>query len=134
MRRVRCVSPHGGAHHGIRADNELPAQEGYQGALIVPPNEGGWVDNAVLGRVAVGDEVDAPEPPEFICDGFHFVNEGGGPDICAGGGGCWCGGSHHGNVTVTAGGPVSGPGGGGGGAAFTGTSGTLADLLRKGDI
>jgi len=71
MRRVRCVSPHGGAHNGLRADNELPAPPGYQGPLKLPPNEGGWVWNAVLGHVAVGSEADAPD--DFTCDGFHFV-------------------------------------------------------------
>lgn len=97
MRRVRCVSPQGGAPHGIRADNEEPAPPGYQGALKLPPNEGGWVSNAVLGTVAVGDEVDAPEPPEFIADGFHFVDAAAGAgDVCqAPGPGCWCGGAHH---------------------------------------
>jgi hypothetical protein len=46
-----------------------------------------------LGRhVAVGDEADAPDAPEFICDGFHFVNADGGPDLCAAAGdACWCG-------------------------------------------
>ncbi len=97
MRRVRCVSPHGGAHHGLRADNELPAPPGYTGALTLPPAEGGWVWNAVLGHVAVGDELDAPEPPGFIADGFHFVDAATGKgDRCqAPGDGCWCGGAHH---------------------------------------
>lgn len=97
MRRVRCVSPRGGAHHGIRADNELPAHEGYGGALLVPPHEGGYVDNAVLGRVAFGDELDAPEPPEFIADGCNFVDAatGRGDECQDPGDGCWCGGAHH---------------------------------------
>src|SRR6185437_11804480 len=97
MRRVRCVSPHGGAHHGQRADNELPAAPGYQGALRLPPNEGGWVVNPVLGYVAVGDEVDAPEAPEFIADGFHFVDAASGKgDACeAAGAACWCGQHRH---------------------------------------
>lgn len=124
MRRVRCVSPHGGAHHGIRADNELPAHPGYEGPLKLPPNEGGWVDNAVLGTVAVGDEVDAPEPPEFIADGFHFVNAATGTgDVCqAPGRGCWCGGPHHDPASPP---PPPPP-------PPSGTGGTLADLL-KGD-
>lgn len=93
MRRVRCVSPHGGAHHGLRADNELAAQPGYTGRLLLEPNEGGWVANAVLGHVAVGSEVDAPDPPEFIADGFHFVDaDTGAADVCtAAGDRCWCG-------------------------------------------
>jgi hypothetical protein len=72
MRRVRCVSPHGGAHNGLRADNEQPAPPGYAGRLMLPPNEGGWVWNATLGHVAVGDEADAPD--DFICDNFHFTD------------------------------------------------------------
>lgn len=93
MRRVRCVSPHGGAHHGLRADNEMPAREGYTGPLLLQPNEGGWVWNPLLGHVAVGDEADAPEAPEFICDGFHFVGAATGQgDVCAAAGdACWCG-------------------------------------------
>ena len=74
MRRVRCVSPHGGAHHGLRADNGGPAPEGYTGALQLDPNPGGWVYNTVLGHVAVGSEVDAPD--DFTCDGFHFEDAG----------------------------------------------------------
>lgn len=74
MRRVRCVSPHGGARHGLRADNGEPAPEGFTGALQLDPNEGGWVYNTVLGHVAVGSEVDAPD--DFIADGFHFKDAG----------------------------------------------------------
>lgn len=98
MRTVRCVSPHGGAHHGLRADNEQPAQPGYQGALLLEPNEGGWVWNPLLGHVRVGDIVDAPEAPGFIADGFHFVTVSDNPDttgradVCAAAGdACWCG-------------------------------------------
>lgn len=96
MRRVRCVSPHGGAHHGTDAEGD-PVAAGYAGPMMNPPNEGGYIDNAVLGRVAVGDETDAPEPPEFIADGFHFIDVGtGAGDVCQGpGDGCWCGGAHH---------------------------------------
>lgn len=95
MRKVKCVSPHGGCHHGMRADNGMPAHPGYGGALRLPPNEGGYVANAVLGYVPVGSVTDAPEAPAFIADGFHFVNADGGADECAGGDGCWCGGTHH---------------------------------------
>lgn len=92
MRKVKCVSPHGGCHHGMRADNSLPAHRGYTGQLALPANEGGWVDSAVLGHVAVGSVVDAPDAPAFIADGFHFVNEAGGADECtAPGDDCWCG-------------------------------------------
>jgi hypothetical protein len=82
VRKVRCVSPHGGCHDGVRADNGMPARPGYKGALSYPPNPrtgtgltpgegGGYVDNAILGRVAVGSEVDAPD--DFEPGGFHFV-------------------------------------------------------------
>lgn len=91
MRKVRCVSPHGGAHHGTDGRGQ-PVGPLYNGPRQLPPNPGGYVDNAVLGRVAVGAEVDAPEPPGFIADGFHFVNDAGGPDVCeVTGDGCWCG-------------------------------------------
>jgi hypothetical protein len=97
MRKVRCVSPHGGCHNGMRADNGLPAHPGYGGPLALPPNEGGHVVNAVLGYVAVGAVVDAPEAPAFIADGFHFVDAATGEaDVCGRPGeGCWCGGAHH---------------------------------------
>lgn len=55
--KVRCISPHGGMHGGDERRG-------------LPPAERGYVDNGVLGRVAVGDVVDAPDG--FICDGFHF--------------------------------------------------------------
>lgn len=93
MRTVRCVSPHGGARHGLRADNEQPARPGYQGALLLEPAELGWVWNPLLGHVRVGDEADAPDAPDFIADGFHFVDAATGRgDACQGiGGTCWCG-------------------------------------------
>jgi hypothetical protein len=92
MRKVTCVSPHGGCHHGMRADNSLPAHPGYGGRLALDANEDGWVTSAVLGHVAVGSTVDAPDAPEFIADGFHFVNEAGTADACAAAGDdCWCG-------------------------------------------
>lgn len=92
MRAVRCVSPHGGAHNGLMM-NDDPAPPGFRGALKLEPNEGGWVYNAVLGHVPVGAEVDAPEAPDFICDGFHFVDVATGQgDVCdMPGDGCWCG-------------------------------------------
>jgi hypothetical protein len=83
----------------MRADNGLPAHPGYGGRLALPPNEGGHVFNAVLGYVAVGAEVDAPEAPAFIADGFHFVDDATGEaDRCSGADGCWCGGAHHGQL------------------------------------
>src|SRR5690348_4094421 len=72
MRRVRCVSPHGGAHNGLRADNELPAPPGYEGRLLLPPNEGGWVWTAGLGHVAVGSEIDVPD--DLNLPPFHYVD------------------------------------------------------------
>jgi hypothetical protein len=96
MRTVRCVSPHGGAHHGLDHDDRA-VPPGYSGPLKLEPNEGGWVDNAYLGYVAVGAEVDAPEAPEFIADGFHFVAAatGQGDQCTAEGDACWCGGQYH---------------------------------------
>lgn len=92
MRRVKCVSPHGGAHHGTDHLGD-PVGPGYTGQMMNPPHEGGYVDNAVLGRVAVGTELDAPEPPEFIADGFHFIDVAAGAgDVCSVlGKDCWCG-------------------------------------------
>jgi hypothetical protein len=134
MRTVRCVSPHGGAHHGLRADNELPAAPGYQGALMLPPNDGGWVYNAVLGHVAVGGEVDAPEPPEFIADGFHFVDVTTGTgDVCsAGGDACWCGQHREADLVPP---PAETPSGEVARQEVTQVTpgGSLADLLKKGD-
>ena len=92
MRTVRCVSPHGGAHHGLML-NDDPAPPGFTGPLKLAANEGGWVYNPLLGHVPVGGEVDAPEAPAFIADGFHFVDAATGQgDICSTpGDGCWCG-------------------------------------------
>lgn len=55
--KVRCISPHGGMHGG-------DPRKG------VPPADRGYIVNGVLGRVAVGDTVDAPD--DFQPDGFHF--------------------------------------------------------------
>jgi hypothetical protein len=92
MRRVRCVSPHGGGHYGLDR-NDQAAGPGYGGPLKLPPNEGGYVVSPVLGTVAVGGELDAPDPPFFIADGFHFVDAAtGAGDVCeTAGDGCWCG-------------------------------------------
>lgn len=111
MRKVRCVSPHGGCHNGMRADNGLPAHPGYGGPLRLPPNEGGHVVNATLGYVAVGAEADAPEAPAFIADGFHFVDSATGEaDVCdRPGEGCWCGGAHHAQQPAPDGAEDAGP-------------------------
>ena len=92
MRKVKCVSPHGGAHYGTNGRGD-PVGPLYSGPRQLEPNEGGYIDNTVLGRVPVGAEVDAPEAPEFIADGFHFVDsETGAGDACSVlGDGCWCG-------------------------------------------
>lgn len=92
MRRVRCISPHGGGHHGLFRDGRA-AGPGYEGPLEHPPNPGGYVVSAVLGTVAVGAELDAPDAPFFIADGFHFADAAtGAGDVCsAAGDGCWCG-------------------------------------------
>jgi hypothetical protein len=91
MRKVKCVSPYGGAVNGLRADTGEGAPPGYAGPLRLPPHPGGYVDVPALARaVAVGTEVDAPDPPAFICDGVNFVNASGAPDQCAGAP-CWCG-------------------------------------------
>ena len=69
MKKVRCISPHGGAHHGFNGHGE-PAAPGWTGPRQLPPNPGGYIDNGVLGRVAVGAVVDAPD--DFEPDGYHF--------------------------------------------------------------
>lgn len=71
--RVRCVSPHGGGHHGLDADGR-PVPEGYDGPRLAwPPVEGGYVENAALAPhpIAVGSVLDAPDG--FVPDGYHFV-------------------------------------------------------------
>jgi len=92
VRKVKCVSPHGGARHGTDSRGR-PVGPAYQGDYRNPPCEGGYIDNGVLGRVAVGATVDAPEPPGFIADGFHFVDATSGEgDVCETvGDDCWCG-------------------------------------------
>jgi hypothetical protein len=69
--KVKCVSPHGGGHHGFLR-NDMPAVEGDKRPLKLPPNEGGYVDCPVLsaGPIAVGSVLDAPD--DFVPDGFHF--------------------------------------------------------------
>lgn len=86
MRQVKCISPHAGLHRGDRRRG-------------VPPSPAGYVSVPSLGRdlqhgrpVEVGSVIDAPEPPGFIADGFHFVDAATGEaDQCAGSGDCWCG-------------------------------------------
>ena len=81
--RVRCVSPHGGGHHGLDADGR-PVPEGYDGPRLAwPPNEGGYVENAAVAPhpIAVGSVIDAPDGYEP--DGYHFLPA---DDLPAGGG------------------------------------------------
>ena len=76
MKRVRCVSPHGGGHDGILHSGD-PAPPGWTGPLAYPPNPGGYIDNVILGRVAVGAEADAPD--DYVPDGYHFTAADGAP-------------------------------------------------------
>jgi hypothetical protein len=92
--KVKCVSPHGGGHHGILR-NDMPAVEGDRRPLKLPPNEGGYVDCPSLSAapIPVGSVIDAPdtvrvpvaawvdeegrfreefEERPFVPDGFHF--------------------------------------------------------------
>lgn len=71
--RVRCVSPHGGGHHGLDGDGR-PLPAGYEGPrMAFPPNDLGYVENAAVAPhpVAVGSVVDAPD--DYVPDGYHFV-------------------------------------------------------------
>ena len=80
-KRVRCISPHGGCHNGMRHDGNpvfaLPdgsVPEVAPEKLRLPPNPGGWINNVDLGYCAVGQEYDAPD--DFEPDGFHFEDAG----------------------------------------------------------
>lgn len=84
MKKVRCISPHGGAHHGTDGHGQ-PVGPDYSGPRRDPPNPGGYIDNGVLGRVAVGSVVDAPD--DFEPDGFHFELAADPPPPPASGGG-----------------------------------------------
>jgi hypothetical protein len=68
--KVKCVSPHGGLRLGTDGRGQPVEREDYAGPRQLPPNDGGYIDNAVLGRVPVGAVADAPD--DFIVDGFHF--------------------------------------------------------------
>ena len=77
--RVRCVSPHGGGHHGLDGEGR-PLPAGYEGPRVAfPPSERGYVECAAVAPhpVAVGSVVDAPDGYEP--DGYHFVPADGGP-------------------------------------------------------
>lgn len=106
--RVRCVSPHGGGHHGLDGDGR-PLPAGYDGPrMAFPPSELGYVENAAVAPhpVAVGSVIDAPDG--YVPDGYHFVPA---DDLPAGGG-----------QDAGAGPPLAAP------ASPT----SLADLLKKG--
>jgi hypothetical protein len=93
--KVKCVSPHGGGHHGILRSGQ-PAVENDKRPLKHPPNPGGYVDCPSLSAdpIPVGSVLDAPdtirvpvsawvgdtgqieeqlEERPFVPDGFHFV-------------------------------------------------------------
>lgn len=67
--QVRCISPHGGARHGTDGRGN-PVGPDYNGPRQLQPHPDGYVVNTVLGVVAVGDVVEAPD--SFTIDGFHF--------------------------------------------------------------
>ena len=86
MKKVRCISPHGGCHHG-RYHNGDPVRhvwkpDGEGGGewalpdldpakLSYPPNPGGYVEDArIRGLAAVGQVYDVPDG--FHADGFHW--------------------------------------------------------------
>ena len=77
MKKVKCISPHGGSHYGMRhdgtpvhalPDGTVPAVDPEK--LRLQPHEGGWIHNAQLGYCAAGEVYDAPD--DFAADGFHF--------------------------------------------------------------
>lgn len=80
MKKVRCVSPHGGCHNGMDSrgnpvhalpDGTIPEPDG----MLLPPNPGGYIGDArILGRhAAVGQVYDVPD--DFAADGFHWVED-----------------------------------------------------------
>jgi hypothetical protein len=81
MKKVRCISPHGGCHNGMLNNGErspvfaLPdgtVPEVDPKRLHLPPNPGGYVDDGrIPGRyAAVGQVYDVDD--EFYADGFHW--------------------------------------------------------------
>lgn len=85
MKKVRCISPHGGCPNGMR-HNGQPVQALPDGTvpgadpakLRLPPNPGGYVvDVRIPGTyAAVGQSYDVPD--DFYADGFHWEEKGGG--------------------------------------------------------
>lgn len=77
MRKVRCVSPHGGAHNGMD-HNGNPVPFGVSPdpeKLRLPPNPGGYIDVPSLGAgrfVPVGAVIEVPDDFTGDADGFHF--------------------------------------------------------------
>lgn len=69
--KVRCISPHGGAHYGTNGQGD-PVGENYDGPRQLPPNPGGYVSCPDLSPapVAVGSVIDAPDG--FVPDGYNF--------------------------------------------------------------
>ena len=99
MKRVRCISPHGGCHNGMYNDGSgspvFPVWDagdeaaGVPGSwrlpdvpperLALPANPGGYVDDArIPGRfAAVGQSYDVGD--DFYADGFHWEDAGPAP-------------------------------------------------------
>lgn len=85
MKKVRCISPHGGCRYGMLhnghpvlalPDGSVPGAD--PGRLRLPPNPGGYVQDGRVrgGYAAVGAEYDVPDG--FYADGFHWEEAGGG--------------------------------------------------------
>ena len=95
-KKVRCISPHGGAHNGMRHDGtvvhrlptfgadadgnktvtgsylpDVPAEE-----LRLPPNPGGYIDCPSLSRmpIAVGSVIDVPDDWPINLEHFEWVD------------------------------------------------------------
>lgn len=84
MKQVRCISPHGGCHNGMKDDGNpvFPVWDADKGEhvvpeipadrLLLPPNPGGYVRDVRIagGHAAVGQTYDVPDT--FYADGFHW--------------------------------------------------------------
>lgn len=84
MKKVKCISPHGGGHNGVR-DNGTPVHLLPDGSLPevpperlrLPPNPGGYIDCPSLGRgpIAVGSVIDVPDDWEINLAHFEWADE-----------------------------------------------------------
>ena len=92
MKQVKCISPHGGCHNGMRTNGNpvfpLPIYGADENGnkilidsylpevapedLLLPPNPGGYIDDGrIPGRfAAVGQVYDVPD--NFYANGFHW--------------------------------------------------------------